>query len=445
MTKNSTKMTSLLSLALIACYSVQAYAQTCPGSAGCLDLTFGNSGFASVSVNNGVASGWAVDVDIQADGKIVVAVDSANVEDPNTGDWYVLRFNTDGTLDSSFGNGGVSRFAFSSTYDTASVRALRIQPDGKILVAGSPGGGVAGLARLDANGALDASFGSGGKVSFQFANRETAFASAISVHSDGRIMVGGTSANSKFGFARFNTNGTKDTTFNSGGTLAVAVGSKNNGGGLEDVIIQSDGKYVASGLNGSSKGKPQTWTLMRVNSNGALDSSFGSGGMAVTQFGGTWSVARNLAILPDDKILAGGDWLQGGTTGNQAYVFVRYHPNGQIDTTFGTSGKAIFNFGSSHFRRMEGMAVQADGKIVGSGWDRNPSVSDANILIMRIDSNGALDPSFGNAGVTLTDYLGRNDEGIAMAMQADGKYVVAGGLNLGSGSPWWIGVVRYLP
>ena len=94
---------------------------------------------------------------------------------------------------------------------------------------------------------------------------------------------------------------------------------------------------------------------------------------------------------------------------------------------------------------MEGMAVQADGKIVGSGWDRPPSSANSNVLIMRIDSDGVLDAGFGVAGLTLTDYLGRGDDGNAMAVQSDGKFVVAGIINAGTGSPGHIGLYRYLP
>lgn len=443
MAKNVRIFAGVVLITLSVCHALQA--QTCPGSSGCLDLTFGTAGFAWTTVNNQTASGWAVDVAVQADGKIVVAADSANVENTSAGDFYVLRFNSDGSLDNTFGFEGVTRFSFTAAADNETPWALAIQADGKILVAGTFPDGNAGLARLNPSGTLDSTFGSGGKVTFQFAKRQSAVPRKIALHPDGRITIAGSSNGTSFSFARFFSNGGIDTSLNGTGKFSVSIATKGNTGGLVDVVLQPDGKYVASGMNGATKGQSATWTLMRVNPNGGLDTTFGSGGIATTQFGGTWSVARNLAILPDGKILAGGDWLQSGTLGNQAYIFIRYKSNGQIDTTFGTSGKAVFNFDAPNFRRMEGMFVQADGKAVGSGWDRDPNISNANILIMRIDMNGNLDPTFGNGGVTLTDYLGRTDQGNAMAVQGDGKYVVAGGLNLGSNSPWLIGIVRYLP
>lgn len=431
----------LAALTMLWAMSVSVSAQTCPGWAGCMDLTFGNAGFVSATVNNGVASGWATDIAVQSDGKIVVTAESANVENPEVWDSYVLRFDQNGVLDPSFGSGGIVRFRFSAA-NHEWLNAVAIQPDGKILVAGK-GDNITTVVRLNSNGSFDPSFGAGGKTNFTLVNRKWAVPYSLLVQNDGRIVLGLNSDNKSFGFVRLTSNGAFDTTFNGTGKLVISGGKGNATAALIDLAIQPDGKYVASGMLPSSNGGSSQFGLMRVNANGTLDTSFGSGGKVVTNFGGTWSAGRNVAVLPDGKIIVGGDWLQGGTSGNQAYVFVRYLSNGQIDNSFGMSGKAIFN--SPNFRRMLGMAVQADGKIVGSGWDRSPSVSDANILIMRIDSNGTLDPTFGNSAVTITDYLGRNDQGNAMAVQADGKFVVAGGLDLGSGSPWKIGLVRYLP
>jgi uncharacterized delta-60 repeat protein len=428
----------ILALILFTAYSLSA--QTCPG---CLDTTFGNGGVVVASVNGGTASGWANAIAIQPDGKIVVAVESSNAENTSAWDFYVLRFDSTGSLDSTFGTGGVVRFAFSAEADHEWPASIAIQGDGKILVAGRADANYnVGVARLNSDGSFDSAFGAAGKLTFTLVARQSAIPNSIIAQSDGRIAIGLNANNAAFGFVRLNTDGTFDTTFNGTGKL-VPSGAKGNSStvALIDMTIQPDGKYLASGMLPGSKGGGQ-FGLMRVNANGTLDTTFGSGGKVVTNLGGTWSAARNVGVLADGKIIASGDWLAGGTTGNQSYVFTRYLANGQLDTSFGTAGKALF--ASPDFRRMTGMTIQPDGKIVGSGWDRNPNTTNANVFILRINPNGGLDSGFGAGGMTFTDYNGLSDEGNSMAVQSDGKFVVAGVVN-GFGPGTSIGLYRYLP
>jgi uncharacterized delta-60 repeat protein len=211
---------------------------------------------------------------------------------------------------------------------------------------------------------------------------------------------------------------------------------------MYDLTIQPDGKYLASGFSGSGPRNPQTWMLMRLNPNGALDSGFGSSGTVTTAFTGTnWSVARHVLVLADGKILAGGDYL---VSPYSTYVYIRYLSNGQIDATFGSNGKVVMAAGGSS--RIEGMAVQADGKIVGSGWWRDPTDSTPwDVMIMRLNSDGSMDTGFGTNGFTFTDYNGMADEGHSMAVQSDGRYVLAGIVNGYGATTASIGLYRYLP
>jgi uncharacterized delta-60 repeat protein len=429
---------------IIFCVSVLFAVHFAVAQPGTLDTTFGSGGFVTTSVNFFTASGWATAVAVQPDVNIVAAVTSYNYE--NTGrDFYVLRYAADGTLDPNFGSGGVVRFAFDSTVNSETPEALALQPDGKILVAGRVGTSAdAGIARLNSDGSLDLTFGNGGKVMFVYVNRAVAAVNAIAVHSDGRIVVAGASDGINFALARFKPDGTFDTTFNGTGKVTIAMATKQSSARIDDLVIQSDGKYVASGVSGATKQNPQTMALVRVNNNGALDSTFGSGGKVITNFGGAWSVARKLAIDSAGRIVVGGDWLGSvGTSGDpSSYVFLRYLTNGQLDSTFGSAGKVIFTANS--FRRMESMAIQSDGKIVGAGWHRNPITLETDIAVLRINVNGALDAGFGTGGFTFTDYNGSMDEAHDMAIQADGKIVVAGTLN-GYGSNGSAGLARYLP
>jgi uncharacterized delta-60 repeat protein len=432
--------TLLVSLLHLLLFTAIGIAQS-----GSLDTTFGVGGWVTTSVNYDTASGWANHVLAQPDGKIVVAVTSRNYENTETSDFYVVRYDSNGALDASFGVGGIVRFAFSAAADGENPYALALQSDGKILVGGSvQTGGLAGLARLNGDGSLDPSFGTGGKLTFTFANRENARLTSIAVQTNGKIIVGGSSGDIKYGFARLNSNGTFDTTFNVSGKTTITGYSKSSqflGTPSPRIAFQPDGKYVIAGGTELIRKVTLSWTVMRLNANGSLDSSFGSGGMAVTPFAGTWSMARNVSVLPDGKILAGGDWLAGGTSGNSSWVFIRYLANGQLDTSFGSGGKAIFS--SPNFRRMTGMAVLADGRVVGGGFDRAPDSTNSNIMLMRILSDGSVDNSFGTIGTAYGDYGGLHDNGTSMALSPDGKYVVAGQL-LGLPNAL-VEVSRYLP
>ena len=177
-----------------------AFAQSCvPAStaAGSLDTCFGNSGKVITSINNGAGSSWSEDVTIQSDGKLVVAGRGDNSSGSGR-DFYVLRYNSDGVLDVTFGSGGIARIAFTkSTSDSEYATALAIQPDGKVIVVGYAPikGNTSGLAvaRLNANGSPDTSFGSGGKVLFVFQNNVSAVAAGVTIQSNGYIVVAGRS------------------------------------------------------------------------------------------------------------------------------------------------------------------------------------------------------------------------------------------------------------
>jgi uncharacterized delta-60 repeat protein len=408
---------------------------------GTLDTTFGNGGFVVTSVNFNLTSNWANNVVVQPDDKIVVAAVVFDGANPSMArNFYVIRYDPNGTLDQTFGNGGISTFAFTATLDREDAYGLALQPDGKILVGGSisDATSAAGVARLNSDGSLDTTFGSGGKVMFVYASKENGQVFKIKVQADGKIVLGGTS-NGKFGFARLNANGSFDTSFNGGKfTVNVSAQKNSNDGGFEDIAIQPDGKYVACGLSGSGPRQPRSWLLMRLNTNGSLDSSFGSGGKTINNLGGVWSVARNVRILPNGKILVGGDV---NATPTSTWTYMRYLSNGQPDTTFATAGK--FQMDSGGKSRVLGLAVQADGKIVGSGRWNDVNFSNDNVFIMRLSPNGSLDASFGNGGYTVTDYNGLWDWGQNMAVQSDGKFVIAGGIN--GMSTTSIGLFRYLP
>ncbi|MFD3584010.1 calcium-binding protein [Streptomyces sp. NPDC058683] len=229
----------------------------------------------------------AQDVAVQPDGKIVAAGYVG-------GRAAVARYNPDGSPDTSFSDDGmVSADPEPSPEQGGDARALALQPDGKIVVAGEVGTTRFdfSLIRFNADGSLDSGFGSGGVQRTDFGDYD--IAEALAVQSDGRIVAAGSSGG-RFALARYNTNGTLDTGFDGNGLVVTP------GGGAQDMKLQSDGRIVAAG-----GGPSGAFEIRRYNTDGGLDSGFGTGGAVSTDFGGS-DAARAVAVQSDGRIVAAG-------------------------------------------------------------------------------------------------------------------------------------------
>ncbi|MFG2985674.1 calcium-binding protein [Streptomyces sp. NPDC048258] len=369
----------------------------CPGVAlaapGDLDPTFGTGGTVTTDFEGGndVARGVAV----QADGKIVAAGAGG------AGDFTLARYNTDGSLDTTFDTDGKVTTDFAGGNDRAN--GVVVQADGKIVAAGGAGFDF-GLARYNTDGSLDTTFGTGGKVITGFFAGDEAF--GVALQADGKIVAAGgtdtgSSTNTDFALARYNTDGSLDTTFDTDGkvTTDFALGFDQAHG----VKVQADGKIVAAG-EGESAGNVD-FALARYNTNGSLDTTFDTDGKVTTDFGGT-ERAFGVALQADGKIVAAG--------GSTAFSLARYNTNGSLDTSFDTDGKVTTAFAG----QANGVALQADGKIVAAGGP-------GDFALARYNTNGSLDTSFGTGG-TVTTNFGTFDNARGVALQADGKIVAAG-------------------
>ena len=388
---------------------------------GDLDPTFGSGGIVITSGPDVdyLNSPWAMA--IQADGKIVVVGEGQDGH--FNWDFAVVRYNPDGSLDSSFGDNGRVITRLTEEYDGAS--AVAIQPDGKIVVAGSRyncaslGGGCFAVVRYNTNGSLDTSFNGTGIV-ITPVNGSHDFAFSLAIQTDGKIVVGGTSGTnttSNFAIVRYNANGILDTTFNGTGKAITPVP-----GGVSSVAIQSDGKILAAGE--SPNGGGSAFTIIRYNPDGSLDTSFNGTGKVFTSFGDSYSGASELAIQPDGKVVAAGyRAVFSGIFGIADFALVRYNPDGSLDTSFNGTGKVITSVNNSDCRAFS-VDIQSNGKIVAVGFSRNELGSD--FAVVRYNSNGSLDTSFNDTGKVLTAFGGQ-DYAIAAAIQPDGKIVVAGG------------------
>lgn len=393
---------SAIYIALVVLFALQT-ALAAPGD---LDPTFNSTGIVTTAVTN--SNDVANAVAVQSDGKIVVAGYSSNRTE-----FVLARYTTSGALDTTFGTGGIVRNASLS----AGINAIALQADGKIVVGGYlPQSGNSNrqfaVARYLASGSLDTTFGSGGIVTTPVGTSALdSEVYGIAIQSDGKIVATGY-ADGKFGTARYNSNGSLDTTFNSTGTVVTVI----SGGGIPKAVrIQSDGKIVVAGGSG-----PSTTVLARYNTNGSLDSSFDSDGIVTT------AVGNGSAMV----IQADGNIVVTASNGND-YNLIRYTTNGSLDTGFGTNGIVTTNAGGSDLAT--GVALDASGNILVTG-SSDTSKSSFDIFLSRHTSNGTLDPVFdgGGDGIVTTNFGTYLDQSNAIALQPDGKIVIAGSLRDGA-------------
>lgn len=325
---------------------------------GTLDNTFSGDGKTTTDIFD---KSEANDVSLQSDGKIVV-VGSAKLNVENL-DWFaVARYNTDGSLDNTFSADGIATIYFGMSNDVA--YSLAIQPDGKIIVAGSSYNATTGLdfaiARFDSDGSLDNSFGAGGKIT---------------------------------------------TDFNSGYDQ------------INSITLQPDGKILAAGYSENVAISDYDFAVVRYNANGTLDNTFGTGGKATINVGNSIDDVAKVILLPNGKILLTGKSMESYFN----IAIVRLNENGSLDNTFSTDGIITHNPTPNHIYALDG-AVQVDGKILISGSSLYYS---GRAFIARFNEDGSFDNSFAVSGIleTQPSYGGYFNR---VALQSDYKIIVAG-------------------
>lgn len=396
-------------LALVAGIGAQS-ASAAPGD---LDATFGTGGSVITPVSAALY-GYAVVAAVQPDGKIVVAIDS----ETTNADLAVLRYDSTGTLDPTWGTAGVATLA-TSPFDEAAV-GIAVQPDGKVLVAGASSVDIK-IARLDSSGTLDATWGSGGIASTNLDGGGLDGFGDFELLPDGRVLVGG-SFLGDLAMSRFESDGTLDVTFGGNGIVTTDVGANAT---LARVAVQPDSKILATG---HADGEIVT---ARYYSTGVLDPSFGTGGVATTSGGtGLDDVSRDILVEPDGRIVV---LAQDGITFSLAptlWMVIRYESDGTLDTTWGGTGIVTTAVpvatASSNARAL---VRQSDGKIIASGDAlADPVMSlDVDVATVRYDSDGTLDPTWGGTGIVVDDFGSSLEAGTSVQLQPDAKLIVAGG------------------
>ena len=377
--------------------------------AGALDPSFGGDGRVLTNFTPGTDEALGVGVQ-PADGKIVAAGGAG-------GSFGVVRYNPGGGLDSSFGGDGKVRTEFTRGFDGAFDMTLQLA-DGKIVAVGRAGGrgGRFALARYNTNGTLDSTFGGDGKVITDF-SRGDDLAFGVAIQADGKIVAAGRAGGGggRFAVARYNSNGTLDTTF--GGDGKVITNFTRSEDRADMVAIHADGKIVAAGC--AAVGGGGRFALTRYNANGSLDTGFGGDGKVTTNFTRGFDGSFAIAVQPaDQRLVVAGE-------ANGAIGLARYLPSGALDTTFGVGGKVRTNF-TSGLDYADDVELQGDGKIV-LGGSANFFRRSAKFALARYGTNGTLDSSFSGDGKVLTDFTRGRDGAFNIALQpADGNIVAAG-------------------
>ncbi len=267
-----------------------------------LDTSFSGDGKVTISFSAGddVGSGIAV----QSDDKIVVV----GTADDGSGDseFAVARFNVDGSLDTSFNGDGMVTISFSAGNDVGS--GIAVQSDDKIVVVGTSDDGSGAsqfaVARFNVNGSLDTTFSGDGKVTVSFSAGDDV-GSGIAVQSDDKIVVVGTSDDgsdaSQFAVARFNVNGSLDTTFSGDGKVTTSFSAGDDVG--SGIAVQSDDKIVVVGTSGDGSGASE-FAVARFIVDGSLDATFSGDGMVTTSFLPVTTSVQALPFNPTAKLLS---------------------------------------------------------------------------------------------------------------------------------------------
>jgi uncharacterized delta-60 repeat protein len=402
-----------------------------PAAAGTLDPTFGTNGTVIFAVKQSSAN-HLFDIAVQDDGKIIAAGRTRG--DVDGQDSVVTRFNADGSLDTSFGSNGSRLVSFGNSEE---FHAVAIQSDGKIVAGGGHGGGTFTFARFNTDGSLDATFGAGGMLVLPVLGSGGDQLMELTIQPDGKI-VGVGEVDGDLGLVRLNPNGSLDTTFGSGGAVATPIGRFAR---LHAVALQSDGKIVAAGNRVDVLGS-NLLAIVRYNTNGSLDTSFDGDGIVRTGYGPNISDdIEGLALQTDGKIVvAGRVGLDFG--GSNDFAVMRLNSNGSRDTAFGTNGVAFSNY--SGFDNARDVLIQPDGKLIVVGSAGSPE----NSLIARLNADGTRDTTFGtepSLGRTILNLRETDGDGFREAHFQNGKIVVGGFHGAGGASEQFFTLARFEP
>ncbi len=410
---------------------------------GSLDNTFSGDGMLTTIIGS---SSDAYAVAIQGDSKIVAAGASYS----NEGDFAVVRYNNNGTTDNSFASDGkiVTNIGGPDIAATDNSFAVAVKSSNKIVLAGtsslsgSDSKSDLALVQYNTDGTIDNSFGFQGKVLGEFEGGKFA-ANAVAIQPDDKIIVGGYFFNTKsyFALVRYNANGSLDATFDQDGIVTTNI----SGVGTDichSIVVQPDGKILAAGFTQSClNGCNTDFALVRYNTNGSLDNTFSGDGMLTTDFSSPTDVINSVALQPDGKIVVVGYTNNGS---NNDIAIARYNADGTLDNTFSGDGKLTTGFGRNYDDYGQCVKIQADGKIIAGGYSGKTLVKDNDFVLVRYNTNGTLDNTFNSVGSVITTINGTSaDYCTSIILEASGK-IIAGGYYINAQGHADFALSRYL-
>ncbi|MEP6684218.1 MAG: T9SS type A sorting domain-containing protein [Parafilimonas sp.] len=375
--------------------------------AGTLDYSFGDSGIIYNKILGTVNASA-----LQKDGKILYG--GASGIYPY---YYVARHNADGSLDNSFGKNGIANIK-----ELNELTGLKILDDGRIITGGNGGIGDAAAAMFKPNGTLDSSFGSNGSSIIDYC--ESDYINTMGVQPDGKILLAGScntiGVSTYMLVARLNKDGSNDKSFGNDGAVINTAGRE-----ITCLDVQQDGKFITAGhiFNG---GFSDNFLINRYNNDGSYDKSFGTNGSVSTIFNGGNSLPFAIKILPDGKFFVAGVFISTAVGLHSNMVIAKYNMDGSLDKTFGVEGSSMVDF-----NKKSGVAtnilLQKDNKIILTGYTADCyGCSNGDIALARLNADGTLDSVFGINGQQRNDFGSVFESSKTSLLQNDNKIVVLG-------------------
>jgi uncharacterized delta-60 repeat protein/uncharacterized repeat protein (TIGR01451 family) len=389
-------------------------------------------------------------VALQPDGRIVVG---GTGDDFPGGIFRIVRYNTNGTPDATFGSGGIFTHAVASGNDI--FQTLAVQPDGKIVA-----GGVLNvfdavsqqtdedfyIFRLKTDGTFDSTFGINGLVTTDLNAHSNDVMHELIIKPDGKILAGGYSmdmnnGDNYYGLVQYKDNGNRDSSFGTNGMTVLPLPQQEEGKGA--LALLPNGQIIAATTVVNDTSFFYEFGLLRFNANGSLDAGFGEGGVVHLGLSYFHSIVRDMAVQTDGKIVLTGQTNVGNASG---IAVVRVNGDGTYDLTFGDNGVVRTHISEEPFDPDTGntLVIQPDKKIIiGCTLVNAINSTEANFAVVRYLPNGDIDPNFGRQGIIITDFNENGDFSIASLQQPDGKFVLVGSTESAFGETGF-GIVRYL-
>lgn len=396
----------------------------------CLDPTFAKGGL--LQINTGIVSDpgfYANAVVVQPDNKIAFA---GKAETAGNADFVIGRVNSAGMLDSSFGNNGITRVDFGDSQEEA--HSITLRADKKLTVVGEVGDD-GGVVRLNSDGSVDTSFGPNktGKVvaklswasPVSFNGHVLLSQNALVIGGQGRFSAG--KGNFNFLLVRVLENGALDTSFGTGGYAGLDFVGKNEFASTP--VVQSNGSILLSGSSDQGNATSPDCAVIRVLANGKLDTTFDGDGRVVAHVGQAANGCPALALYPDGRIVVGGYSLD--SQGQAAPTLTRYLSNGGLDTTFGVGGHVVTTLGTGG--GINSIVVHPQGYIIAAGVVDDGG--DADVALIAVMEDGQLRAAFGDKGTWVHDAVpGQDDVVFYGLLDSSGRLLLFGRTSSPSGT-----------